>query len=51
MNTMKKYKTEIAAKDWARNRKLFYGCAKIGGMWCVGTEDQLLKIGVWDIRR
>lgn len=48
---MKKYRTEIAAKEWARDQKLFYGCSKIGGMWYVGTKAQLTKINVWDIRR
>jgi hypothetical protein len=48
---MKKYRTEIAAREWAQDQGLFYGCAKIGGMWCVGTQRELTKICVWRILR
>jgi hypothetical protein len=49
-DAMRKYRSEIEAREWAKDQGLYYGCSVFGGMWYVGTRAQLTKIGVWNIR-
>jgi len=43
-------KAEDLAKEQAGEEGLFYGWSVFGGDWYVGTEEQLAKIGVFEMR-
>jgi hypothetical protein len=49
MSKIKRYNSEIGARESARDHGLYYGCDVFGGMWCVGTLAQLTTLGVWRI--